>query len=68
MADKYGSLNDYHTGARMRAATREQRDASREAAKLDGGAGVILVGENWDVLRADDVTDQDAVVRCFVQE
>ena len=39
----YGSLNDYRTGEALRPATEEERDESVEAAKTDGGRGVISV-------------------------
>lgn len=58
-------LLDYYTGARLGAATREQRDASLEAAKHDGGSGVILIDRRWNVIRADD-QDADDAVRCYV--
>jgi hypothetical protein len=63
----YGDLCDYQTGAYMRPATREQRDASRAAAECDGGAGVILVDERWQVIDAD-ARDADEAVRCYVSE
>lgn len=67
--DDFGDLLDYHTGNRMRAATREQRDASREAAKYDGGAGVIIVAEDWHVVCNDEPRKlSDKLVRCYVQE
>ena len=37
------SLYNYTTGEFLRAATSEEAKASTEAAKYDGGAGVILV-------------------------
>ncbi len=40
---KWGNLYDYHTGAFIRRATREELIASLEAARKDGGAGVIKV-------------------------
>lgn len=36
-------LRDYNTADYVRAATRAELEASREAAKHDGGAGVIKV-------------------------
>lgn len=39
----YGDLMDYSTAKTIRPATQSERDASREAAESDGGAGVILV-------------------------
>jgi hypothetical protein len=63
----YGDLLDYNTGAYMQAATREQRDASREAARWDGGAGVILVDESFRLVRPQDARSDEAV-RCYVQE
>lgn len=63
----YGDLMDYYTGAYMRPATKEQRDASREAAKHDGGAGVILVSGDWRVVDQTDAEATDAV-RCYVSE
>jgi hypothetical protein len=38
-----GTLCDYNTGATIREATAEETKASIDAAKRDGGAGVILV-------------------------
>lgn len=38
-----GTLKDYETGEEIREATAEEREASVEAARRDGGAGVILV-------------------------
>lgn len=63
----YGDLMDYHTAAYIRAATRDERDASRDAAALDGGAGVILIDGDDDILRCDDRGADDAR-RCYVQE
>lgn len=42
-ASDYGTLNDYRTGKVIRKATKKERDASKKAAKADGGAGVIKV-------------------------
>lgn len=39
----YGDLMDYATAAYIRPATAAERAASIEAAKHDGGAGVIIV-------------------------
>ena len=39
----FGTLVNYETGADIRPATESQRDDSRHAAKVDGGAGVIRV-------------------------
>ena len=39
----FGRLIVYSTGTDLRAATEAERDASVEAAKNDGGAGVITV-------------------------
>jgi hypothetical protein len=36
-----GGLHDYETGEYVRAATDDELRASREAAEIDGGAGVI---------------------------
>jgi|GEM_PF-3792424 hypothetical protein len=38
-----GTLTDYRTGDAIRPATIAERDESREAAKFDGGAGVIEI-------------------------
>lgn len=38
----YGTLCDYHTGNRIRKASAKELSASKAAAKMDGGAGVIL--------------------------
>lgn len=62
----YGDLMDYQTGGFIREATRDERDASRDAASLDGGAGVILVDSDGDILRADDL-GADSARRCYVQ-
>jgi hypothetical protein len=37
----WGDLYHYATGTRIRAATRREERASRDAARHDGGAGVI---------------------------
>ena len=63
----YGDLHDYATGAYIRPATRSERDASREAAESDGGAGVILVDDDGRILRADDARADDAR-RVYVEE
>lgn len=39
----HGTLMSYDTAETIRPATAEEREASIEAAKRDGGAGVILV-------------------------
>jgi len=39
----YGDLRSYHDASYIRPATEAERDASREAADHDGGAGVIDV-------------------------
>ena len=41
MSNTFGRLIVYSTGTDLRAATEAERDASVEAAKNDGGAGVI---------------------------
>jgi hypothetical protein len=38
-----GTLTNYQTGETIRPATAEEREASLEAAKSDGGSGVIVV-------------------------
>jgi hypothetical protein len=43
MTNTFGRLVVYSTGTDLRAATEAERDASVEAAKNDGGAGVITV-------------------------
>jgi hypothetical protein len=65
----YGDLFDYYTAEYLGPATREQRDASRRAAKFDGGAGVILIigGAGGSVIFAQDRGAKDAQ-RCYVQE
>ena len=63
----YGDLHDYLTGDYLREATQQERDASRAAAEMDGGAGVILVDDDDRVLRADDPGADDAR-RCYVEE
>jgi hypothetical protein len=65
--DEPGALMDFHAAFYIRQATIEERNASRDAAKHDGGAGVILVDEDGNVLRADD-RGADSARRCFVQE
>ncbi len=44
-ATDYGDLCCYQTGERLRSATRAETAASRDAARTDGGAGVIDAGE-----------------------
>ena len=63
----YGDLHDYATGEYLRPATKEERTASRDAARSDGGSGVILVDSEGDILRCDDRGADDAR-RCYVQE
>lgn len=41
--NNYGELMDYYTGEESRPATKSEAEESAEAAKWDGGAGVILV-------------------------
>ena len=41
----HGWLNDYATGERVRPATETEARASKEAAEVDGGAGVITQGQ-----------------------
>ncbi len=65
--DDCGDLLEYRTGARMAAATREHRDASRVAAKVDGGAGVILIDEQWRLVDPASAGAGDAV-RVYVSE
>jgi len=67
MATKCGDLLDYYTGAYMRPATEAERNASREASKYDGGAGVILLDADSAILAADDAGADDAA-RCYVSE
>lgn len=52
-AGDFGRLCEYSTGTDLRAASREERDASREQAQRDGGAGVIIL---------------NGELRCYVQE
>jgi hypothetical protein len=40
---KYGDLHDYASGRFIRPATEREQAESREAARWDGGAGVIVV-------------------------
>ena len=40
------NLTDYRTGETVREATDEEREASVEAARQDGGAGVITVPDH----------------------
>ncbi len=42
-ATDWGTLYDYRTGDELRPATKDEHQASIEAARFDGGAGVILV-------------------------
>jgi len=60
-------LMDYNTNEELGEATDEQVQASREAAKMDGGAGVILIDSVGQVL---EVSDQGAEYarRCYVQD
>ena len=67
MTKNHGTLCDYHTGAAMRPATAEHLEASREAARWDGGVGVILVDEAWQLVAADEPGAAEAT-RCYVQE
>ena len=60
-------LHDYNTGDFIRKATREERNASRAAAKFDGGPGVILIDETGVVISETDSGSADAQ-RCYVQE
>ena len=43
VANRYGDLHDYGTGAFLRPATAAEQAASLEAAEVDGGAGVIEI-------------------------
>lgn len=43
MTNEYGTLCDYQTGDSIRPATAEERAESIEAARYDGGAGVIEI-------------------------
>ena len=43
---EYGTLHDYDTAEAIRPATADELGASLEAARHDGGAGVIVVGED----------------------
>jgi 1,4-dihydroxy-2-naphthoyl-CoA synthase len=52
------TLHDYNTGAVIRTATAEELAASIEAAKHDGGAGVIIV----------DVFDDGEETYCYAME
>jgi len=58
-------LHDYSTGDYIRQATAAEAQASREAAELDGGAGVILIDDQDRILRADD-RGADEARRCYV--
>lgn len=61
--DEYGDLHDYHSGEYLRPATEAERDASRAA----GPEGVILIGDDDELMRPDDRGADDAR-RCYVQE
>jgi hypothetical protein len=65
--ETYGDLYDYQTGDYIREASRDERDASRSAADMDGGAGVILIDAAGDILRAGD-RGADEARRVYVQE
>ena len=58
-------LYSYDTGYLLRPATRDQIVSSLAAARVDGGAGVILVDTGGHVLRSDDL-DADEAMRCYV--
>lgn len=60
-------LHDYNTGSYIREATAAEREASEMAAQLDGGAGVILVSEDGDILEAHD-SGAPSARRCYVSE
>ena len=61
------TLYDYMTGDSIREATSEEIDASETAAKYDGGAGVILVADDGDLLYQYERGASDAR-RCYVSE
>jgi len=60
-------LLDYNTGEELGEATDEQAKASREAATMDGGAGVIIIDSIGQVLDASDPGAEYAR-RCYVQD
>lgn len=43
MINEHGTLCDYQTGDSIRPATADERAESIEAARYDGGAGVIVI-------------------------
>ena len=53
-------LCDYYWGDVIRAATRAEIVASRDAAKRDGGAGVILLDIDGNIIAGDDRDACDA--------
>ena len=62
------TLHDYQTGEYIREATSAETEASVEAAKHDGGCGVILIAaDDGAILRADDAGAADAR-RVYVQD
>lgn len=62
------TLHDYYTGAEIRQATHEEIAASLEAARWDGGAGVILLDtDTGEILAAEDAVSVDAW-RVYVQQ
>lgn len=59
-----GDLMEYSTGRYLGAATTEQAQASVCAAQYDGGAGVIILDGDGDVVPAD--RDDGTGWRCYV--
>lgn len=63
--DLDGDLHDYATGAHLGPATTAQAQASVLAAQDDGGAGVIVIDEDGDVVPDD--LDDGRCRRVYVQ-
>ena len=60
-----GTLHDYDTAAELRRATVEESQSSIVAARSDGGAGVILVTVDGDLVEPSHRAADDAR-RCYV--
>jgi hypothetical protein len=67
MSENYGDLCDYCTGAFIRAATKAERDAGRDAAESYGGSGVILLDASGELVNPHEYI-HDEHARCYVCE
>jgi hypothetical protein len=61
----YATLHDYNTGELIRYATREEAEASREQARHDGGAGVIMLDDEGAIV-PEGAPDADTARRVYV--